>query len=398
MATARPGSWPVSEALPLPRALGVRRHRRLLLVGGTLGTPTLLTGGLLLAAVISSTTLCVGGAPLVGAIGDTRGRLTPELTRAINTVSARFAVDPYVIGALAMRETAGGTAVSCSPAGACGALQLMPTYWAANRCDGDLDGQLQITDVDDNVCAAVNGLVHDKRTLAVERRMTRAEIATMARSYCGSCTDPACGGGVDGGYCEGVVRNFQRLGGSFGDGTHGAALTPIPLTSATAGACTAGAAEPPTGATAGWTVAAGANLPDRPLSALLIAFLDRVASLMSYPPVLSTGTNHPTYTADGNVSAHSTGNAGDFGSAANHFGTSTAQPGQRVRRGDELAAAAFIAAGIDPARARAWALAGGLRNVTFTFAGRPVRLQLIWKTDQGGNHHDHVHIGITPNG
>ncbi len=231
-------------------------------------------------------------------------------------------------------------------------MQLMPAYWAENRCDGDSDGQLQIADIDDNVCAAVNGLIQAKRTLAVGRRMTRTEIATLARSYCGSCTDRACGGGVDGGYCEGVVRNFQRLGGSFGDGTASAALSPIPPATATAGACTASAAEPPADGTAGWTVAAGANLPGRPLAPLLVAFLDRVASLMSYPPVLSTGTNHPTYTVDGNVSEHSTGNAGDFGSAANDFGTNAAQPGEPVPRGDELAAAALIAAGIDPARAR----------------------------------------------
>jgi len=108
----------VSDALPIPSALGVRRRRhRGLLVGGTLGVPALVTGGLLLAAAISSTGLCTSVGQLVGAIGDPRGRLTPELTRAINTVAARFAVDPYVIGALAMRETAGGSAVSCSPAG-----------------------------------------------------------------------------------------------------------------------------------------------------------------------------------------------------------------------------------------------------------------------------------------
>ena len=58
----------------------------------------------------------------------------------------------------------------------------------------------------------------------------------------------------------------------------------------------------------------------------------------------------------------------------------------------------FVAAGIDPARARAWALAGGLRNVVFVFRGQRVRLQVIWKTSAGGNHHDHVHGGIRPEG
>jgi len=85
-----------------------------------------------------------------------------------------------------MRESAGGADPSCSAAGACGAMQLMPGYWHANRCDGDGDGRMEITDVYDNVCASVNGLLHDKHTLIAGRRMTRDEIATMARSYCGS--------------------------------------------------------------------------------------------------------------------------------------------------------------------------------------------------------------------
>jgi hypothetical protein len=383
------------EAMPLPYALPARRRRRALLVGGTLGAPALLAGGLLLIAAITSTTLCTGVGQVLGGLKQT-GKLTPDVTRAINDQSARFDVDPYVVGALAMRETAGGAAVSCSPARACGAIQLMPAFWAANRCDGDGDGRTEIADVDDNVCAAINGLMHDKNTLVVGRRMTRAEIATMARSYCGSCTDRACGGGVDGGYCEGVVRNFQRLGGTFGDGTSSAALTQIPAATASGDGCTAIAADAPAAGAAGWSVAPGANLPGRPLSPLFTTFMNQVAALLTYRPVLTTGTNHAEYTVDGNVSDHYSGNAGDFGAATNQFGTDNAQPGQSVPRGDELAAAMFVAAGIDPARARAWALAGGIRNVVFAFQGQQVRLQVIWKTSEGGNHHNHVHGGIRP--
>jgi Transglycosylase SLT domain len=377
----------VSEALPLPR-------RRVLVVGGTLGTPALVAGGLLLVAAITSTSLCTGAGQLLGELKQTEN-LTPEVTRAINEQSARFGVDPYVVGALAMRESAGGARVSCSPAGACGVMQLMPSFWAANRCDGDGDGIMDIADVDDNVCAAINGLIHQKHTLVAGRRMTQTEIAAMARSYCGSCTDRACGGGIDGGYCEGAVRNFRRLGGTFGDGTSAAGLTAIPAAAASGG-CTALAAQAPTTAASGWTVAPGANLPGRPLSPLLTAFINQVAPLLGYRPVLTTGTNHSQYTVDGNVSDHYAGNAGDFGAAANQFGTDDAQPGQPVPRGDELAAAMFIVAGIDPASARAWALAGGLRNVVFAFQGQRVRLQVIWKTGQGGNHHNHVHGGLHP--
>jgi hypothetical protein len=383
----------VSEALRIP--LSTRPGRRVLLVGGTLGAPALLAGGLLLIAAITSTSLCTGAGRLIGGLKQTQ-MLTPEIARAINEQSARFAVDPYVIGALAMRETAGGTTVSCSSAGACGVMQLMPSFWAANRCDGDGDDRTDIGDVDDNICAAINGLIHDKHTLIVGRRMTRTEIATMARSYCGSCTDRACGGAIDGGYCQGVVRNVQRLGGTFADGTTAAALTAIPVAAA-GGGCTALAAGVPATGASGWSVAAGANLPGRPLSPLFTAFLNQVAPLLSYRPVLTTGTNHGQYTVDGNVSDHYAGNAGDFGAAANHFGTNDAQPGQTVPRGDELAAAMFLTAGIDPTHARTWALAGGLRNIEFTFQGQRVRLQVIWKTSQGGNHHNHLHGGLAPN-
>jgi Transglycosylase SLT domain len=387
----------VFEAMPLPHALPARRRRRALLVGGTLGAPALLAGGLLLIAAITSTTLCTGVGQVLGGLKQT-GKLTPDVSRAINEESARFDVDPYVVGALAMRETAGGTAVSCSSAGACGVMQLMPAFWAANRCDGDGDGRTEIADVDDNICAAINGLIHAKKTLVVGRRMTRAEIATMARSYCGSCADRACGGRVDGGYCEGVVRNVERLGGTFGDGTSSAALTQIPVATGSGDGCMAIAAEIPAAGAAGWSVGPGANLPRRPLSPLFTTFMNEVATLLSYRPVLTTGTNHAEYTVDGNVSDHYSGNAGDFGATANQFGTDNAQPGQSVPRGDELATAMFVAAGIDPARARAWALAGGLRNVVFVFRGQRVRLQVIWKTSEGGNHHDHIHGGIRPEG
>ena len=193
-----------------------------------------------------------------------------------------------------MRETAGGTAVSCSSAGACGVMQLMPAFWAANRCDGDGDGRTEIADVDDNVCAAINGLIHDKKTLVVGRRMTRAEIATMARSYCGSCTDRACGGGVDGGYCEGVVRNFERLGGDVRrrHEQRRAHADPASPPAAATGARRSPPKLRPAGA-AGWTVAPGANLPGRPLSPLFTTFMNEVATLLSYRPVLTTGDQPP---------------------------------------------------------------------------------------------------------
>ena len=66
------------EAMPLPHALPVRRRRRALLVGGTLGAPALLAGGLLLIAAITSTTLCTGVGQVLGGLKQT-GKLTPDV-------------------------------------------------------------------------------------------------------------------------------------------------------------------------------------------------------------------------------------------------------------------------------------------------------------------------------
>ena len=54
--------------------------------------------------------------------------------------------------------------------------------------------------------------------------------------------------------------------------------------------------------------------------------------------------------------------------------------------------ACLIAAGIDPNQAARDAQQGGL----YTLEHDGLRIQCIWKTDEGGNHHDHDHIGARP--
>lgn len=143
-----------------------------------------------------------------------------------------------------------------------------------------------------------------------------------------------------------------------------------------------------------WSVANGANRPGSNLNPLLVSFLNEVAKYTSYEPIVTTGTNHSQYTTSGNVSDHYSGNGADFGSVINKFGTSNAQPGQVVQKGDELAAAGMIACGADPATASANALKGGVYSFKCTINGQNIRVQVLWKTDTGGNHHNHVHIGV----
>ncbi|MEK7621076.1 MAG: hypothetical protein AAB395_01855 [Patescibacteria group bacterium] len=122
----------------------------------------------------------------------------------------------------------------------------------------------------------------------------------------------------------------------------------------------------------------------------LKAFLDEVAKYTSYEPICTTSTGG-THAVG---SDHYSGNACDFGSAANEFGTDNAQPGVSVPKGDELAAAALIAAGVDPDEAKRKAKQGltpGTDDVTATISGKTLRVQVIWKSE---GHYDHVHIGV----
>ena len=110
-----------------------------------------------------------------------------------------------------------------------------------------------------------------------------------------------------------------------------------------------------------------------------------MAALYGGAIVVSTGTNHSTHTVDGRVSDHIDGHAADLGMIAN--GGSDDSP-----VGDRLMAACLIAGGLAPEQAADFARAGGL----YTLEHDGLRVQCIWKTFKGGNHHDHVHAAARP--
>lgn len=129
-------------------------------------------------------------------------------------------------------------------------------------------------------------------------------------------------------------------------------------------------------------VAPTANRPGAPLSASLRGFLGEVSGAWGNAIDVGTGSNHSRLTVNGNVSDHWDGNGADIPANAN-------TPEGR-RKGDAIAYHAFRAAGVPEKKARLWAKNGGLYNVTY----KGKRVQVIWKTSSGGNHYDHVHIGI----
>lgn len=122
-------------------------------------------------------------------------------------------------------------------------------------------------------------------------------------------------------------------------------------------------------------VTAGANRPGVPLSGLVRGYARQVSAAYGKPLTITTGSQHNQYVAGTNrQSEHWTGNAADIPAS-----------GQQLTR---LGQAALIAAGMSPKRARQQR--GGVYNMTV--GGR--RIQILFNTNTGGNHYDHLHIGV----
>lgn len=121
----------------------------------------------------------------------------------------------------------------------------------------------------------------------------------------------------------------------------------------------------------------GANRPGVNLAGDLKHYVSLVAGRYGRTIRVGTGTNHSRMTVDGNVSDHWDGHAVDIPVPIDSA------------KGDRIATAALIEAGVPAGKARQMARHGGL----FTLEHNGRRIQVIWRTDQGGNHHNHVHIG-----
>lgn len=132
-----------------------------------------------------------------------------------------------------------------------------------------------------------------------------------------------------------------------------------------------------------YSVEAGANRAGAGLTADMKAFLNAMTASGRSVKV-TTGTNHNRMTTTGNVSDHWSGNGVDIGSSANGF------PATGGGVGDLIAAHA-----IKQASGKSWAesLALARKGGAYTFNRNGKRTQVLYKTQVGGNHDDHVHIG-----
>lgn len=132
-------------------------------------------------------------------------------------------------------------------------------------------------------------------------------------------------------------------------------------------------------------VLAGANRPGVPLAPATLAYLNLVSQIVGIQIRVGTGSNHSEFTVGGLVSDHWDGHAADIPMTA--YRKPDSDP-----LGDRIMAACLIAGGTPPARAQAEAQSGGL----YTLHHAGLRIQCIWKTYEGGDHYNHVHIGARP--
>ena len=99
-------------------------------------------------------------------------------------------------------------------------------------------------------------------------------------------------------------------------------------------------------------------------------FVGRLGASLGRPLTITTGSNHNQMTVNGNQSAHWTGHAADISMS----GKALTRAGQR----------ALILAGMPAKQARK--IRGGLFNVG--------GYQIIFNTNEGGNHFNHLHVGL----
>ncbi len=134
-------------------------------------------------------------------------------------------------------------------------------------------------------------------------------------------------------------------------------------------------------------IAPGANRAGVSLQPALMSYVSSMTRYLdSKPLVITTGTNHNKFSSSGNVSDHWAGFGADFGMSANGFSY-----GCRTCRGTVIAAAALRVAGVTETRAISMARGGGAHTVNTRDGWR---VQVIWLSSVGGDHFNHVHLGI----
>jgi hypothetical protein len=273
------------------------------------------------------------------------------------------------------RSTLPGVSSGENSAGAGGPMQFIQSTFDQYGVDGNNDGTTSRYDPRDAIPSAANYL----KASGAPGDLHRAIFAYNHSEA----------------YVQSVLATMREYAGSAPRVSSTATTTTATTTTSTTSTTPDASAGIPTGGCAdlggltvgtgnsSFTIDANANAPGRPLSPTLTEFIGHMATFYDGELVVTTGTNHDQYTTTGNVSDHYTGNGADFGMVLNH-GTNDGPVG------DAIAASAFLAAGLPRDIAISRARAGGAQ----TIVSNGLRIQIIWKSDVGGNHHNHVHVGV----
>lgn len=316
-----------------------------------------------------------------------REEIPQAAARMYLAMAERWSIDVAFLAAIGAQECDHGRCGGLRQvnyAGCVGWMQLgvggkCGTFWNRNRCDGNHDGRTDVLDSWDNICAAARGLRKEKGAPATGG--SAAAYRAAAGRYYGGCS----GNGVA--YCDEVMARAKRYG--FHSTQRTVVLASVSHDEATSDQCEAPDGdmqldELDDGPDKPFTVLPAANRPGGDLTPRLIAAVRQIASRLPRRLKVCTGSNHNRLTTSGNVSDHWSGNAVDLCSSANGF------PASGGGYGDTIAAAALMAAGKERTVAVRIAKHGG----AYTIYNRGLRWQIIWKSLVGGNHYNHVHVGI----
>lgn len=339
-------------------------------------------GLLLLVAVLAAvltTTNCTGlGGP--EATTKAKNDIPAEYLRLYQAAGAKYDIDWAFLASIGAQECDHGrcpTVNEVNSSGCVGPMQLgvggaCGDFFGRNKQDGNGDGRFDPRDPADAVFTAAYGLRKEKGAPPIGG--SEAAYRKAACGYYGACTYIVP-------YADQVMARAKAYGFRGGEATPPDAANA--LVDAAGGGCAQASDGLGGGVPGKVRIAPDANFPGQPIRPVTIAFLERMAGIAGREIVVTTGTRHSKFTVNGTVSDHYDGHAADIGMAANG-GTDNGPVGDRIM------AACLVAGGVPREQALIQARRGGL----YSLQAGGLRIQCIWKTDEGGNHHNHVHAGV----
>lgn len=166
--------------------------------------------------------------------------------------------------------------------------------------------------------------------------------------------------------------------------------TSVPPAAETQGTTTTPATAPPA-ARGKITLLPGANKPGTNLTPGLEHLLSELGDV-----TVGTGTNHSTLTVNGKVSDHVSGNAADIPAKGETLTRDAARALAKLAGGKTVQwqrnDGKTISVKVTPENVMTLAAAGGLFNVPY---GERRRIQVIANTHIGGDHTNHLHVGVS---